>query len=150
MSWIEQEIAQLADPGQATHEHGQIATKELENIVCSLPDFLIRTAWRFWANLLVESKLMQHAKVIPHSVAVVQYYLHCGALKLGAGTQSPSATVVVLNCGEMLVDCVPYLLKGGPTTYSHVDVCSCKTSYMAEMAGYASKHFLSPPLSSQK
>ncbi|KAL2687277.1 hypothetical protein Neosp_004831 [[Neocosmospora] mangrovei] len=101
MSWIEQEIAQLADPGQATHEHGQIATKELENIVCSLPDFLVRTAWRFWANLLVESKLMQHAKVIPHSVAVVQYYLHCGALKLEAGMQSSSATVVVLNCGEM-------------------------------------------------
>ncbi|KAI8725182.1 hypothetical protein NCS52_00088800 [Fusarium sp. LHS14.1] len=136
MSWIEQEIAQLADPGQATREHGQIATKELENIVCSLPDFLIRTAWRFWANLLVESKLMQHAKVIPHSVAVVQYYLHCGALKLEAGTQSSSATVVVLNCGEMLVDCVPYLLKGRSTTYSHVDVCSCKTSYMAEMAGF--------------
>ncbi|KAM6528463.1 hypothetical protein FALCPG4_009443 [Fusarium falciforme] len=136
MSWIEQEIAQLADPGQATHEHGQIATKELENIVCSLPDFLIRTAWRFWANLLVESKLMQHAKVIPHSVAVVQYYLHCGALKLEAGTQPPSATVIVLNCGEMLVDCVPYLLKGRPTTYSHIDVWSCKTSYMAEMAGF--------------
>ncbi|KAI8673857.1 hypothetical protein NCS55_00707400 [Fusarium keratoplasticum] len=136
MSWIEQEIAQLADPGQAAHEHGQIAIKELENIVCSLSDFLIRTAWRFWANLLVESKLMQHAKVIPHSVAVIQYYLHCGALKLETGTQPPSATVVVLNCGEMLVDCVPYLLKGRPTTYSQVDVCSCKTSYMAEMAGF--------------
>ncbi|RSL92144.1 hypothetical protein CEP52_013989 [Fusarium oligoseptatum] len=135
MSWIEQEIAQLADPGQVTHEHGQIATKELENIVYSLPDFLIRTAWQFWANLLVESKLMQHAKVIPHSVAAVQYYLHCGALKLEAGTEFSSATVVVLNCGEMLVDCVPYLLKGRPTTSSHVDVCACKTSYMAEMAG---------------
>ncbi|KAJ4327346.1 hypothetical protein N0V84_002245 [Fusarium piperis] len=135
MSWIEQEIAQLADPGQATHGQDQITIKELENIVYSLPDFLIRTAWKFWASLLVESKLMQHAKVIPHSVAAVQYYLHCGALKLEAGREFPSATVVVLNCGEMLVDCVPYLLKGGPTTFSHVEICACKTSYMAEMAG---------------
>ncbi|KAM0418856.1 hypothetical protein ACHAPT_012221 [Fusarium lateritium] len=137
MSWIEQEIAQLVDPGgQATHEHGQIATKELENIVYSLPDFLIRTAWRFWANLLVESKLMQHAKVIPHSVAVVQYYLHCGALKLETKTRPPSTAIVVLNCGEMLVDCVPYLLQAKSATYDHVDVYACKTSYMAEMAGF--------------
>ncbi|KAI5459319.1 hypothetical protein BGZ63DRAFT_406620 [Mariannaea sp. PMI_226] len=132
---IELEIANLLRQGQVMEDSGTIASLRLERLVYALPDFIDRTAWMFWTSILAECPLLQHAKVIPQSFAVVQYFLDNGLLfpnyeDLEQNIQIP---IVVLNCGEMLVDCIPYYLQ--KVSPSFVKITESPSSYMAELTG---------------
>lgn len=130
---MELEIANMMRQGQATVPNEAIASLRLQGIVYAIPDFIDRTYWKYWTDILGESGLMQHAKVIPQSYAIMQYYLDCGALSVNYSHAGPGSVVVVLNCEEILVDCVPFSLQLVSPDY--VEVVELGTSSMAEMTG---------------
>ena len=119
--------------GQPATPNEPIASLRLEGIVYALPDFLDRTYWKYWTDILGECGLMQHAKVIPQSYAIMQYYLDCDAISLSYSQVAPPSVVVVLHCDEMLVDCIPFSLQ--LVSPDFVEVLELGTSSMAEMTG---------------
>lgn len=136
---IESEIARIMRRGQSVNasHSGAIISLRIEGVVYAIPDFLERTMWQSWTHILEKSMLLQHAKVIPKSYAVVQYYLDSGALVPDPDDPfvAPKA-VVVLNGDEKLVDCVPYFLQR--VSESYVEITESRSDYLAEMAGYVS------------
>ncbi|KAF6810847.1 hsp70 family protein [Colletotrichum sojae] len=135
---IESEIARIMRRGQSASHSGAIISLRVEGVVYAIPDFLERTMWQSWTHILEKSMLLQHAKVIPKSYAVVQYYLDSGALIPGPDDPfvAPQA-VIVLNGDEKLVDCVPYFLQRVSENY--VEITESQSDYLAEMAGYVSR-----------
>ncbi|KAK2731117.1 hypothetical protein CKAH01_09188 [Colletotrichum kahawae] len=130
---IESEIAHMIRRGHNASPAGGVVFLRLDGLVYALPNFLERTFWKEWTQILEESRLLQYAKVIPHSYAVMQYYLNSGAIRcegLGAVPQ----VVVVLNCDEMMVDCIPYFLEAASADF--VQITEHRSSYMAEMTGF--------------
>lgn len=128
---IEQQVASLVK----TTQLDRFASLRLEGIVYALPDFLGRALWGFLTMILAECDLMQHAKVVPHSIAVVQYYLDCGALALDDPSSNGQTTAVVLNCDEVLVDCAAYNLQAVSEEYVEISEPPAPL-YVAEFAGY--------------
>ncbi|TDZ27074.1 hypothetical protein Cob_v000480 [Colletotrichum orbiculare MAFF 240422] len=122
---------------------GTFRSLRLEALVYVLPDLLDRASRELWTGALEESALLQHAKVMPQSYAVVQYYLGSGQLVLDRADPDDrfESVVVVLNCEERLVDCTPYSLEA--VSDSFVEIHDLQSSYMAELAGHdhAQAHF---------
>ncbi|KAF6842416.1 hsp70 family protein [Colletotrichum musicola] len=134
---IESEIARIMRRGQSALHSGAIISLRVEGVVYAIPDILERTMWQSWTHILEKSMLLQHAKVIPKSYAVVQYYLDSGALIPDPDDPfvAPQA-VIVLNGDEKLVDCIPYFLQRVSENY--VEITESQSDYLAEIAG--SKH----------
>ncbi|KAH7160376.1 hypothetical protein B0J13DRAFT_493970 [Dactylonectria estremocensis] len=132
---IELAIANLLSHSQSLSSLDFASSLRLEGLVYTIPDFLHRMSWEIQSKALAECALMQHAKVIPHSSAVVQYYLDRGDLVISQqDLDTPNEVVVVLNCDEVLVDCAPFFLQ--LVSHDYVEITEMSTSYMAEMAGH--------------
>ncbi|OBR15070.1 Hsp70 family protein [Colletotrichum higginsianum IMI 349063] len=133
---IEAEVANILCRGQSIAASGTFNSLRLEALVYVLPDLLDRTSRELWTKALEEAPLLQHAKVIPQSYAIVQYYLlTSGQLALDHTDPSKFETVaVVLNCEEKLVDCTPYSLEA--VSGDLVEIHDLQSSYMAEIAGH--------------
>ncbi|KAK1957301.1 hypothetical protein LY78DRAFT_647987 [Colletotrichum sublineola] len=132
---IEAEVANVLSRGQSTAAPGTFKSLRLEALVYVLPDLLDRISRAVWTKALEESPLLQHAKVIPQSYAIVQHYLSSGQLVLDHGDPDRfKSVVVVLNCEEKLVDCTPYSLEA--VSHELVEIRDLQSSYMAEIAGH--------------
>ncbi|KAL0940242.1 hsp70 family protein [Colletotrichum truncatum] len=130
---FESEIARIVCREQMLSPFGATSSLriDMEGLVYALPDFLIRMLWDSYTGELEKSTLMQHAKVIPQSHAIVQYYLDSG--ELYPESDGLSSNVLVLNCDEKLVECIPYFLDAISPDYAEMgESVAC---YMAELAG---------------
>ncbi|KAK2058715.1 hypothetical protein LY76DRAFT_592996 [Colletotrichum caudatum] len=132
---IEAEVANILSRGQSTAASGTFNSLRLEALVYVLPDLLDRISRAVYTKVLEEPPLLQHAKVIPQSYAIVQHYLSSGQLALEhANPDRFRSVVVVLNCEERIVDCTPYSLEA--VSDELVEICDLQSSYMAEIAGH--------------
>ncbi|KAK1973567.1 hypothetical protein LZ30DRAFT_765164 [Colletotrichum cereale] len=132
---IEAEVANILSRGQSNATSGTFNSLRLGALVYVLPDLLDRTSRELWTRALEAPPLLQHAKVIPQSYAIVQYYLSSGQLVLDhADPARFESLVVVLNCEEKLIDCTPYSLE--VVSHHFVEIHDLKSTYKAELAGH--------------
>ncbi|KAK2041417.1 hypothetical protein LZ31DRAFT_472411 [Colletotrichum somersetense] len=134
---IEAEVANILSRGQSTAASGTFNSLRLEALVYVLPDLLDRISRAVWTKALEESPLLQHAKVIPQSHAIVQHYLSSRQLVLDHADPDRFRSVqyvVVLNCEERIIDCTPYRLEA--VSHELVELRDLQSSYMAEVAGH--------------
>ncbi|KAK3374305.1 hypothetical protein B0T24DRAFT_577253 [Lasiosphaeria ovina] len=114
-----------------------VTSLRINAVVCALPDVLLDPQmWEMSSSSLADCPLLQHAKVIPHSFATIQYFLNSGALTLiSPSPNNPTSSgAIVLNCHDTLVECTSYILQHVSSDY--VEVEDSDSLYMAEIAGY--------------
>lgn len=133
---IELEIANLMRAVQTMSPSNAVTSLRIEGLVYAIADFYERMTWENWTRTLGACPLMQHAKVIPISYAIMQYYLYHGMLQLRPNDYLPNAVVVVLHCDEMSVDCMPYSLQAVSTEYA--EIRELPTTFISEVCGYVS------------
>jgi hypothetical protein len=130
---IEVQIANQIRQGKAE----AVSTLKVDAVTYSLPDLVHRTLWRPWSSHLADNSLFQHAKILPHSMTIVQYYIETEAHSFNSLDQYSSnpnpRAIIVLNCDNILVECVPYTIW--KTEAQTINVAECPTSLMMEMAG---------------
>ncbi|CAM1510854.1 Fc.00g083670.m01.CDS01 [Cosmosporella sp. VM-42] len=134
MRWIERDVASLIAQRRGVTQVESFTPFHLDGLIYALPDFTYRLDWKIITDTLTKSPLLQHARIIPRSIAVVHYYLNSGALALDElGKDNEPKAIVVLNCEDYLVDCSPYLAEINPQ--GRIKIIESQTSYMAEVAG---------------
>ncbi|KAK0625944.1 hypothetical protein B0T14DRAFT_599420 [Immersiella caudata] len=133
LRWIELAIAEQMH--QALAVPSLAGAVRVDGIVCALPDFLVDPLyWPLMSSFLADCSLFQHSKVIPHSFAVMQYFLDIGELTLPPSQPGNpvSHNVLVLNCGDWIVECTSYALQ--VVSPYLVEVVESDPTYMAEVA----------------
>ncbi|KAK1827460.1 hypothetical protein QBC39DRAFT_361660 [Podospora conica] len=113
----------------------QVGAVRVGSVVCTLPEFLLDPlAWPGASGSLADCSLFQHSKIIPHSFAVMQYFLDTGELCLPPSDPNNPVwhNVLVLNCDDWIVECSSYVLQGVSPEF--VEVMESDSSYMAEVA----------------
>jgi hypothetical protein len=98
------------------------------SVACTLPDLMLYPqAWCATITALAGCPRLRKASLLPHSSAIIQYFLTTGAL----APPTPSASyVVVLSCDDWMVECTTWALH--PVSASRVEVKAFDMSYMAE------------------
>lgn len=127
----------IADHIRRDHVETPVAAAlRVDAVVCTLPDMMLDPrGWLATSETLASCPLLQHAKVLPHSLAVMQYFLDVGAL---APPPNPAIAshVLVLTCDDLLAECTPYTLwQAASPHHWHVEVAEFDMLYMAELAG---------------
>lgn len=131
-SQVEAEIADgLRSDGPA--EARASAALRLDAVVCAVPDVLLYPAyWRATSERLASCPLLQHAKVIPHSLAAMQYLVNSNAW-LPLAPPGSACHALVLSCGDWLVECTLHTLRAASPGY--IEAAGYGGLYMAELAG---------------
>lgn len=89
------------------------AWTRIKAVAVSVPDILIRRAAKVLSYRLAANSLFKHAKLLPSSLAIAYYFIKAEVISLEhlkAQTQKPRV-FMVLNCDEVLVECISYSLK---------------------------------------
>jgi len=135
------------DHHQGVELPSSVAAVRVNAVVCALPSVLLNDAqtWSASSSTLADCPLLQHAKALPHSLAIIQYFVDTGALEL---TASQGVVVIVLNCDETLVECTSHILQ--LVSNDHVEVTDADALYMAELAGAALVHAKFSKLATQR
>ncbi|KAK3367969.1 hypothetical protein B0H63DRAFT_405141, partial [Podospora didyma] len=140
---IELEIASTIlwphTPTNTIPSQSAVTSLRINAVVCALPDVLLDPQmWPISSSSLADCPLIQHAKVIPHSFAIMQYFLHSGALSFQSSlpdNEPTSSDVIVLSCHDTLVECTSYVIQQVSSEY--IEVSDSDSLYMAEVAGAA-------------
>jgi len=83
----------------------------LDAVACVIPDTAYCRAWRHTTGLMRRNSLLRHAKVLPQSLAVSQYFIQAGLVAsdiFGLPNYGRPRAVVVLSCDRLLVECKSY------------------------------------------
>lgn len=130
----EWDISCLVSAGRP-HDAPSPGQRHVSSVVLSIPDFVDRIGWDWLVTLLARNDLLRHAKIIPHSVALVQYYLHTGLLTSvwPDDAREPSTVVISLCTDEMVVECCPLTLH--KASHSSIEIRECPEAFMAEANG---------------
>jgi len=115
-------------------EGSPLSEQQLNSIVYTVPDFLHRMGWEWLTNMVSDDNLMRHAKVIPHSIAITNFFSHRGKLNLeNLGNPTVPRCIVVLNADDIMIDCTPLILK--PVSSLHIEMGEYQQGYIGECAG---------------
>jgi hypothetical protein len=126
-------LIELSIAGQLRKDYveSSVAALRVDTVVCTLPDVMLYPeAWPATSETLADSPLLQHAKVLPHSFAVMQYFLDTSAW---VPPPLSASHVLVLSCDDSLVECTRHILQ--PISSGHFEVKEFDMLYMAELAG---------------
>jgi hypothetical protein len=122
----------IADQLRGGPVSSSVAALHVDAVVCTLPDIVMYPElWPLTSEALADCPLFQHAKILPHSAAMAQYFLDTGAL--GPPSQLTGSPVLVLTCDCFLVESTPHVLQA--VSPDHVEIAEFDTWYMAELAG---------------
>ena len=82
----------------------------LDTVACVIPDIAYWRAWRHTTGLMRCNSLLRHARVLPQSLVVSQYFIQSGLISSEAfiPLNGRPRTIVVLSCDRSLVECSSY------------------------------------------
>ena len=115
-------------------EGSPLSEQQLNSMVYTIPDFLHRMGWEWLTNMLSDDNLMRHARVIPHSIAITNFFFHWGGLNLeNLRDHTVPRSIVVLNADEIMVDCTPLIFQ--PVSPLHIVMWEYQQGYIGECVG---------------